>query len=174
MLPAVCMIFWAGRSNLVMVRPSCQPYLESRAHKLLGGLGACPPKKFLKIRCPYAIFSTFSLLAWEIQYVAHYAQGTSSTKCQYTKWLGMKNFFLQLMDQPKLDRFRRPWYCQKLLIFNYANSIAQFYQVELSFTSPLSFTRLISNHKKGTPLQCWGCYFLKVIYYLLLVTLIAM
>ena len=63
---------------------------------------------------------------------------TSSTKCQYTKWLGMKNFFLQLMDQPKLDRFRRPWYCQKLLIFNYANSIAQFYQVELSFTSPLS------------------------------------
>jgi len=42
----------ASGSNLVMVWPSCQPYLESWAHKLLG---VCP-RKFLKIRCPNMLF----------------------------------------------------------------------------------------------------------------------
>jgi len=55
----------AGGSNLVMIHPSCQPYLESRAHKLLGGFYV----KFLKMRCQNMFF--FLLLAWKIYCTLH-------------------------------------------------------------------------------------------------------
>jgi len=38
----------AGRSNLVLVRPSYQPYLESQAHKFLGGSGGMPPQEIFE------------------------------------------------------------------------------------------------------------------------------
>jgi len=38
----------AGGSNLVMVWPSCQPYLKSRAHKLLGGSRGMPPQEIFE------------------------------------------------------------------------------------------------------------------------------
>ena len=109
-----------GRSNLVMVQPSCQPYLESRAHKLLGGSGGMPPRKFLKMP-KYAIFSTFSLLAWKIYCTLHSRYKQHKMSVYKMTWLEKqkKIFFLQLMVQPKsdkLDRFR--WPCWVIIAFS--------------------------------------------------------
>ena len=63
-----------------MVQPSCQPYLESQAHKLLGGYGGMPPRKFLKIRFPNMLFFTISMK--DIMYITLKIQVTQNVSIQ--------------------------------------------------------------------------------------------
>jgi len=103
----------AGGSNLVMVRPGCQLYLESRAHtSSKGGLGACPPpppRKFLKIRCPNILFLAHFHYYHE-RYVVHYTKVQAVSIQNDLTWKTKKiffcfsQFFSQLMVQPKPDK----------------------------------------------------------------------
>jgi len=88
---------------MVLGQPSCQPYLESQAHKLLGGLGACPTRKFLKIRCANSYFwHIFTISMKEILYITLKVQAAQNVSIQND--LEIENFFkfifLQLMVQP--------------------------------------------------------------------------
>ena len=66
-------LFWAGGSNLVMIRPSCQPYLESWAHKYLGG----------KIRYPNMLFlAHFHYYMKDILYITLKVQAEQNVSIQ--------------------------------------------------------------------------------------------
>ena len=87
----------AGRSNLVLVWPSCQPYLESRAHKLLGGSGGMPPRKVLKIRCPNMLFRhIFTLSIKDILYITLKVQAAQNVSTQNDLKMKTKKFFFTI------------------------------------------------------------------------------
>ena len=63
-----------------MVRPMCQPSLESRAHKLLGGSGGMPP---LKIRYPNMLFwHIFTINMKDILYITLKVQAAQNVSIQ--------------------------------------------------------------------------------------------
>jgi len=66
-----------------MVQPSCQPYLESWAHKLLGGLGACPPQEIFELDAQICYFwHIFTINMKDILYITLKVQAAQNVSIQ--------------------------------------------------------------------------------------------